>query len=184
MYSAVECRLHRVDGQYWWKWKLLIQSIALSTNISSSSSTIFLKASYLWLGTSYHRFLGLQGCYWIRISLALQWTTSLGCMDTLRLWKMGWKCRDEGRGNVFACFQWRDGSAIIRSRNENCLWNWVKAAFSSLSMQPPRPHHPLRAAQCALFGKLGESSPEHPHPSQFCTPWTASMPLLPHGKGT
>ena len=44
MYSAVECRLHRVDGQYWWKWKLLIQSIAFSTNISSSS-TIFSYAS-------------------------------------------------------------------------------------------------------------------------------------------
>ena len=40
MYSAVECRLHRVDGQYWWKWELLIHSIALSTNISSSSYLI------------------------------------------------------------------------------------------------------------------------------------------------
>ena len=45
MYSAVECRLHRVDGQYWWKWKLLIHSIALSTNISSSSSSSIVRNS-------------------------------------------------------------------------------------------------------------------------------------------
>ena len=53
MYSAVECRLHRVDGQYWWKWELLIHSIALSTNISSSSSQY--KWYFAWIGHTHHK---------------------------------------------------------------------------------------------------------------------------------